>query len=88
MRSLQRVDVGDSGVLELVWDDGSVQRLAPDLVRAACPCAACRGAFVVPDPGAVRIHTARVVGDYALGFGFEPDGHGAGIYPFDLLASL
>jgi DUF971 family protein len=34
------------------------------------------------------IAEARIVGDYALGITFSPDGHGTGIFTYDLLRSL
>lgn len=75
-------------MLTILWDDGSRQRIPAAILRAACPCAGCRGSHAVADPGAVEVRGARLVGEYAVAFSFGPDGHGAGIYPFDLLAGL
>lgn len=43
---------------------------------------------VVDGDATVTIDGAHVVGSYALGLTFAPDGHRTGIFPFDLIASL
>jgi DUF971 family protein len=48
--------------------------------------AATAAAITIPD--LVRIVDTRLVGAYALGFQFAPDGHSTGIFPFDRLRSL
>ena len=43
---------------------------------------------VVESDATVVIDGAHLVGSYALGLTFAPDGHRTGIFPFDLIASL
>lgn len=88
MNTPELVEIGDGAVLTVTWPDRSIQRLGAGRVRSACPCASCRGTFPVPEPDAVRIRDARLVGEYAVAFTFAPDGHSAGIFPFDLLAAM
>lgn len=88
MPGLQRIEIVAGATLTLLWEDGRRQDIPAARLRAACPCAACRGEHPVPDPAAVAVRSARIVGEYAVAFSFAPDGHGAGIYPFDLLAGL
>ncbi len=86
MESPVRIEVEPASVL-LQWPDGSSERLAAATLRRSCPCAAC-GTGRAADASAATITTARLVGDYALGITFGPDGHATGIFPFDLLRSL
>ncbi|OFW49201.1 MAG: hypothetical protein A2146_00190 [Actinobacteria bacterium RBG_16_67_10] len=86
METPVRIEVKPAAI-DLVWADGATTRLDASTLRAACPCAACKGA-AVPRVVAAGILSARVVGDYALGITFAPDGHATGIFPYDLLRSL
>ncbi|HEX9977553.1 MAG TPA: DUF971 domain-containing protein [Acidimicrobiia bacterium] len=86
MEAPVRIEVG-SDAIDLVWPDGSSASLDAVALRRACPCAACKSA----PKGSVAvagIAEARIVGDYALGITFSPDGHGTGIFSYDLLRSL
>lgn len=83
-----RIEVED-GSVRVTWDDGRRDDLPADVLRAACPCAGCRE----PErrrrpPGEVSVVDARLVGGYAVGLTFGPDGHATGIYPYGLLRSL
>lgn len=79
------------GVLALHWPDGRTVRWTHAELRAACPCAECRAlrraGRAVAAPDEVRIAAIEPVGAYALNLAFA-DGHGRGIYPFEMLASL
>jgi ATP-binding protein involved in chromosome partitioning len=90
-----KVEVRGGAEVVLTWEDGTVTVVTARELRAACPCAFCR------DPGGmreverilesdrpVRIAAARAVGNYALGFTFDPDGHETGIFPFTLVRDL
>jgi DUF971 family protein len=78
--------------LRLTWSDGHVGEYDYRLLRGWCPCAFCQGhgaqslAFHEP-PGPVDLVGIEVVGHYALCFKWS-DGHGSGIYRFDLLREL
>ena len=83
------------------WDDGHASVYAFGLLRAACPCASCRGGHEnmrsEPDPGvfnlqlddspATRINNVKAVGSYALTIVWE-DGHDYGIYNWHYLRAL
>ena len=83
------------------WDDGHTSVYPFGLLRAACPCASCRGGHQnmrpEPDPGvfelpmaetpATRINNVKAVGSYALTIVWE-DGHDYGIYNWHYLRAL
>lgn len=84
--ALERFEILDSGGLSLSWSDGHQTTLESRSLRAACPCAGCRGQSPrVRDD--IRIVRSDVVGRYALQL-FWNDGHGTGIYPFRLLREM
>lgn len=83
--------------LALAFDDGGELYLSLELLRRACPCAACQG-----EPDAlgrvvrpVKEISARgfgllrseVIGGYAIQL-FWADGHSTGLYTFDYLRRL
>lgn len=76
------------GVLELSWADGTMRSWTHAALRAACRCAECvarrRAGLVVAADDSVRIAAIAPVGAYALNLVFT-DGHGRGIYPFEML---
>src|SRR5262249_51207938 len=87
--------IGDE--LAIAWNDGAESFLKLELLRRACPCAACGGE---PDVlgRVMRPHVSYtdksfnllkfdVVGGYALQFHWG-DGHGTGIYSFTYLRRL
>ncbi|MBI5157202.1 MAG: DUF971 domain-containing protein [Acidimicrobiia bacterium] len=80
------IDKGDGSVLTVAWNDDRIDRLPAGFLRAACPCAACQG-NAEPLPG-VRVEAVAPVGSYAVAMTFGPDGHGSGIFPFELLRGL
>ena len=85
----------------ITWDDAHVSVYPFGLLRAACPCASCRGGHenMHPEPDAMvfdkrlgdspatRITTVRAVGSYALTIVWE-DGHDYGIYNWHYLRAL
>ncbi len=78
--------------LRLTWSDGHVGEYDYRYLRGWCPCAFCQGhgalALSFHEPaGEIDLAAVEVVGQYALGFRFS-DGHGSGIYRFDLLRRL
>jgi len=81
-----RIEVGREAI-GFTWADGTTTRADASDLRRSCPCAACAGAptqaFAV-----ATIASARIVGDYAVGITFDPDGHATGIFPYDLLRTL
>lgn len=82
----QRIEVQNGAEMTITWEDDRVDRFSAAILRSACPCAGCREvATAVPN---TTIDEVRMVGNYAIGVTFGPDGHATGIYPFDLLRSL
>jgi DUF971 family protein len=87
--------------LSVVWDDGHASLYSFSLLRAACPCAECRGGhdnmsetpdpdvFRVPlsDTSATRLKTIIQIGSYAVSPVWE-DGHDAGIFRWEYLRAL
>jgi len=79
------------------WSDGTEQYLPLELLRRACPCAACCGEPDVIGRGdaparnykanSFELKSYEFVGGYALLFRWA-DGHASGIYSYKLLRSL
>lgn len=91
----------DDGAMRIVFDDGVSDELTPELLRAVCPCADCRGTHGTP-PQAFNILTAshlqgaasqtvidsvEPVGNYGLAITWG-DGHKDGIYTWAYLRGL
>lgn len=82
----------DEGRLRVTWSDGHVGEYDYTYLRGYCPCAGCQGhtneaiRFQAP-AGDVRPEAIEPVGNYALSFHWS-DGHGTGIYRFDLLRRI
>lgn len=91
----------ETGIISIQWSDGHPSQYSFMLVRAACPCASCRGghenmtqepderAFdtVLPDGPAIRIHHVEAAGAYGVTIHWE-DGHHFGIYSWHYLRAL
>jgi len=84
----------DAARLRIVWEDGETAEYTPRALRLQCPCAACVDEMtgvrtLRPDdvPEGVYPEAIHYVGRYALRFDWS-DGHGTGIYPFELLRKL
>lgn len=87
--------------LTIVWNDGHTSNYPFSLIRAACPCASCRGGHenmssepdpnvfhaVLVDSPATHLHSVTAVGSYALTIEWE-DGHHYVIYNWHYLRSL
>lgn len=83
------------------WSDNHTSIYPMPLVRAACPCAACRGGheymlpepdpavftYDLPDVDATRMEKINQVGSYGISFLWE-DGHSAGIFNWHYLRAL
>jgi DUF971 family protein len=88
-------------ILTTVWSDGHVSVYPFGLLRAACPCAACRGGhenmspepdeavFSIkwPDGPEARIVSIEQAGAYGIILVWE-DGHRFGIYNWHFLRAL
>jgi DUF971 family protein len=88
-------------VLTIHWNDGHTSHFGFTLLRAACPCASCRGGhenmrstpdpavftIELPDTPAVHLEKAELVGAYAINFEWK-DGHHYGIYNWAYLRDL
>lgn len=87
--------------LTITWDDEHTSIYPFALLRAACPCAECRGGHEnmrsEPDPDvfsvaledtpATRLRNLEAVGSYAITIEWE-DGHHFGIYNWNYLRAL
>ncbi len=82
--------------LLIEWDDAAVHRIPFDVLRRACPCAACHGELgsagrfmVRPDlePGEDDLADISLVGAYGLNVVWN-DGHNTGIYTYERLREL
>jgi DUF971 family protein len=87
--------------LTVDWDDGHASLYSFSLLRAACPCAQCRGGHAkmsdrpdpavfekaLPDSPATRLKTIVPVGSYAITPAWE-DGHDYGIFHWSYLRAL
>ena len=83
--------------MAIAWNDGAESYLPLELVRRACPCAACGGE---PDVlgQVVRPHVTYEKRSFELtgfgmvgGYAIQPrwgDGHNSGIYPYQYLRRL
>jgi DUF971 family protein len=83
------------------WEDGHASVYSFELLRAACPCASCRGGHEnmraepdaavfqqqLQDSPATHISNVKAVGSYALTIVWE-DGHDYGIYNWHYLRAL
>lgn len=88
-------------IMTISWSDGHTSQYPFELVRAACPCASCRGGHEnmssepdeemfekhLGDTEATRIKNIEAVGSYALTITWE-DGHTYGIYTWHYLRAL
>lgn len=88
-------------VLTIEWADGHTSRYPFGLVRAACPCATCRGghenmrsepdpevySMVIADSPRTQLRKIEPVGSYALTIEWE-DGHHFGIFNWHYLRAL
>lgn len=88
-------------VLTVEWDDGHLSHYPFGLLRAACPCASCRGGHEnmrsepdeevfeinLPESPATRMKKIEAVGSYAITIEWE-DGHHFGIFNWQYLRNL
>ena len=83
--------------IAIAWNDGGETFLGLELLRRACPCAACGGEpdvmgnVIRPEvtytDKSFSLQSHQLIGGYA----FQPtwaDGHGSGLYSFDYLRHL
>lgn len=89
------------GEMTVTWKDGHVSVYPFGLLRAACPCASCRGGHEnmrsepddevfdaqLPDSPQTRMKQIEGVGSYGLNIEWE-DGHHFGIYNWYFLRRL
>lgn len=87
--------------MTVTWNDGHVSVYPFSLLRAACPCASCRGGheYMRPEPDeevfstqlgdtpSTRMTKVEAVGSYAITIAWE-DGHHFGIYNWHYLRKL
>lgn len=87
--------------MTVTWSDGHTSVYPFGLLRAACPCASCRGghenmraepdeavfSMNLPEAPRTRIERVEAVGSYAIMIQWE-DGHSFGIYNWNYLRKL
>ena len=82
------VEVDRTTAVTITYDDGVVARFPVLALRAACPCAGCRGARErggTPFAGdRIEVRDAELRGSYGLHLRWS-DGHDTGIYAFEHL---
>lgn len=85
----------------ITWDDGHVSTYPFGLLRAACPCASCRGGHenmksepdeavfnkIMEESASTRLSNIVATGSYALTIVWE-DGHDYGIFNWHYLRAL
>lgn len=76
--------------LELIWEDGTIDKLDTTGLREACLCSSCRAAklqnlFALVEP--VRVTEFRFLGIAGLQIVFS-DGHERGVFPWRYLREL
>jgi ATP-binding protein involved in chromosome partitioning len=84
----------DGTRLRIRWADGRASEYEPRSLRLACPCAGCveemtGRPLLDPDSVPTDVYPLEIsyMGRYALHFAWS-DGHGSGIYPFDMLRRI
>ncbi len=87
--------------VQIGWSDGHSSIYSFSLMRAACPCASCRGGHdkmgpepdpevfgkQLPESSETRLKRLEAVGSYAITIEWE-DGHHYGIYNWHYLRAL
>ena len=95
METPTRIQIEEGERVVLTWEERPATTISARRLRAACQCASCREPSgraateaVLGGDRPIRIRETHLVGAYAMNFVFEPDGHGTGIYTFDMLREL
>jgi DUF971 family protein len=86
------VEIGRADHVTITFDDGVVCSFPVDVLRAACPCATCRGwrergqaAWPRPgQPATIEVADAEFVGAWGMSIQWS-DGHDTGIYAWSML---
>jgi DUF971 family protein len=106
---MMRLDPAPTGItanrqtseMTVSWNDGHTSVYPFELLRAACPCASCRGGHEhmraepdeavfsthLPVSPSTQINRVEAVGSYAITIAWE-DGHSFGIYNWHYLRKL
>lgn len=100
----EHIAISKSKGIRIDWKDGHHSEFPLAYLRDECPCASCTGAHGTapqktnhskPEPAgpfpmykpALRMLNVEAVGAYAIRIDWS-DGHGAGIYSFDMLRRI
>lgn len=88
------------GILVIEWENGTISTFPLRGLRAACPCAECRGGHQnmgsgspsmleqpLPPNASAELESAELTGNYALQLIWK-DGHAYGIYSWNYLHEL
>jgi DUF971 family protein len=84
----------EARILEIGWNDGTVQRIPFKSLRAQCPCAGCvdeltgiRTLDVEAIPEEIAPARIELCGNYALKIDWN-DGHSTGLYTWQRLEEI
>jgi DUF971 family protein len=86
------IEIARDRAVTITFDDGLVCTFPVGMLRAACPCASCRGwrergEIAWPRPGdavEISVYDARLNGAWGLSIDWS-DGHSTGIYAWSVL---
>lgn len=81
-------------ILEVVWSEDRVDRIAYRQLRAECPCASCKDEWTgarILDPSTIcadlKLEGMEMIGNYAVRLGWN-DGHSSGLYTWETLSRI
>ncbi len=90
----QKINIDNPQNIILQWEGGKETSFSSRYLRSMCPCASCvnentgqRMITIDAIPPDIKVLKISPVGRYAIHFEWS-DGHGSGLYPFDLLLKL
>ncbi len=81
-----------TGLLDILWQDGTRQQLSNGFLRSQCQCSMCRSErlrkdIALPVTPEIRITAIEPIGNYGVQFVFS-DGHERGIFPWIFIRAL
>jgi DUF971 family protein len=90
-----KIQIIESAILSIVWDDGRKDLLDLNMLRKLCPCATCiterdkQHKMYIPifADNQITIKNTNQVGKYAIQIIWN-DGHSTGIYEYTFLRNL
>ena len=83
----ERIERVGENALRILWNDAHDSLYTWGLLRASCPCAACREGGAPKVDRSIRPLEVKPVGRYAMTIRWS-DGHTTGIFSYDFLRSI